>query len=227
MGWVSVVRSAGASNLLAMPDGAKPVAILCLGHVESFYDKPMLDNRAGATRQNLKEHWCSEIAGAKRLSQTIDQNGRVLAIWDERKAFSYFGPASECKLLKPKKSRSTVFQRPKPRNHRLARSQRPRQAHHQLQTPRLALQPAALLGRAVPDCCLEARASGHLYHGRCRRSALPVLPPPLTDYKPTATGEPLARMKDWVQLPDGSTRETNFHASMGRLMLVLSPVSRY
>jgi leucyl-tRNA synthetase len=32
----------------------------------------------------------------------------------------------------------------------------------------------------------------------------------LTDYKPTATGEPpLARAKDWVNLPDGSTRETN------------------
>jgi len=36
------------------------------------------------------------------------------------------------------------------------------------------------------------------------------LPPSLTDYKPTATGEPpLARAKDWVNLPDGSTRETN------------------
>ncbi|MDB6110728.1 MAG: leuS, partial [Pedosphaera sp.] len=41
-------------------------------------------------------------------------------------------------------------------------------------------------------------------------SALPVLPPVLTDYKPTASGEPpLARAKDWVTLPDGSTRETN------------------
>jgi len=37
-----------------------------------------------------------------------------------------------------------------------------------------------------------------------------VLPPELTDYKPTATGEPpLARAKDWVNLPDGSVRETN------------------
>jgi leucyl-tRNA synthetase len=37
-----------------------------------------------------------------------------------------------------------------------------------------------------------------------------VLPPTLEDYKPTATGEPpLARAKDWVNLPDGSVRETN------------------
>src|SRR5439155_4664671 len=41
-------------------------------------------------------------------------------------------------------------------------------------------------------------------------SELPVLPPPLDDYKPTPEGQPpLARAKDWVNLPDGSTRETN------------------
>lgn len=31
------------SALLGMPAGAKPVAILCLGHVECFYDAPMLE----------------------------------------------------------------------------------------------------------------------------------------------------------------------------------------
>ncbi len=49
-----------------------------------------------------------------------------------------------------------------------------------------------------------------LHHEALPESALPVLPPELTDYKPTATGEPpLARAKDWVNLPDGSQRETN------------------
>jgi leucyl-tRNA synthetase len=48
------------------------------------------------------------------------------------------------------------------------------------------------------------------YHEALPESALPVVPPPLTDFKPTASGEPpLARAKDWVNLPDGSTRETN------------------
>ncbi len=48
------------------------------------------------------------------------------------------------------------------------------------------------------------------YHEALPESALPVLPPALSDYKPTATGEPpLARAKDWVNLPDGSTRELN------------------
>jgi leucyl-tRNA synthetase len=51
---------------------------------------------------------------------------------------------------------------------------------------------------------------GQSYHEALPESALPVLPPELTDYKPTATGEPpLARSKDWVNLPDGSVRETN------------------
>jgi len=52
--------------------------------------------------------------------------------------------------------------------------------------------------------------AGNLCHEALPETALPVLPPELTDYKPTATGEPpLARAKDWVILPDGSARETN------------------
>jgi len=51
---------------------------------------------------------------------------------------------------------------------------------------------------------------GNLYHEALPESALPVIPPPLDDYKPTAEGQPpLARAKDWVNLPDGSTRELN------------------
>ena len=51
---------------------------------------------------------------------------------------------------------------------------------------------------------------GESYHEALPESALPVLPPTLEDYKPTATGEPpLARAKDWLNLPDGSVRETN------------------
>ncbi len=53
-------------------------------------------------------------------------------------------------------------------------------------------------------------AAGNLQHEALPESALPVLPPSLTDYKPTATGEPpLARAKEWVTLPDGAIRETN------------------
>ena len=52
--------------------------------------------------------------------------------------------------------------------------------------------------------------NGNAYHEALPESALPVLPPKLDDYKPTSEGQPpLARAQDWVNLPDGSVRETN------------------
>ena len=53
-------------------------------------------------------------------------------------------------------------------------------------------------------------AAGNLYHEALPESALPVLPPTLEDYKPTATGEPpLARAKEWLNEIPGAIRETN------------------
>ncbi len=51
---------------------------------------------------------------------------------------------------------------------------------------------------------------GQPYHEALPESALPVLTPPLDDYKPTPDGQPpLARAVDWVNLAGGSRRETN------------------
>ncbi len=51
---------------------------------------------------------------------------------------------------------------------------------------------------------------GSMFHEALPECELPVLPPVLTDYKPTADGRPpLARAESWVNLPDGSLRETN------------------
>jgi leucyl-tRNA synthetase len=48
------------------------------------------------------------------------------------------------------------------------------------------------------------------HHEAIPESELPLVPPALSDYKPTGSGEPpLARAKEWVQLPNGTTRETN------------------
>ena len=48
------------------------------------------------------------------------------------------------------------------------------------------------------------------HHEAVAEKDLPVLPPELDDYKPTTEGDPpLARAADWVNLPDGATRETN------------------
>ncbi len=52
--------------------------------------------------------------------------------------------------------------------------------------------------------------AGETYHEALPESALPLLPPSLEDYKPTPDGQPpLARATDWLNLPDGSKRETN------------------
>ena len=42
MGWVSLFDPVGLAELLGMPAGSQPVAVLCLGPVTAFYDKPML-----------------------------------------------------------------------------------------------------------------------------------------------------------------------------------------
>ncbi|MEO8045638.1 MAG: leucine--tRNA ligase, partial [Spartobacteria bacterium] len=47
-------------------------------------------------------------------------------------------------------------------------------------------------------------------HEAIAESELPLVPPPLDDFKPTGTGEPpLARAKDWVRYSDAATRELN------------------
>ncbi len=47
-------------------------------------------------------------------------------------------------------------------------------------------------------------------HRALEESELPVVPPPLEDYKPTGTGEPpLAKAKDWIRYSDKAIRELN------------------
>jgi leucyl-tRNA synthetase len=48
------------------------------------------------------------------------------------------------------------------------------------------------------------------HHHAIAESDLPLLAPPLDDYKPSGTPDPLlSKATEWVNLPDGSTRETN------------------
>jgi leucyl-tRNA synthetase len=47
-------------------------------------------------------------------------------------------------------------------------------------------------------------------HRALDEKELPVVPPPLDDYKPTGTGEPpLAKAKDWIRYSEKALRETN------------------
>jgi 5,6-dimethylbenzimidazole synthase len=55
MGWVSIFDPDALARLLDVPEGGRPVAILCLGHVEAFYDRPMLEQENWAQRRPLDE----------------------------------------------------------------------------------------------------------------------------------------------------------------------------
>ncbi|MNM40389.1 5,6-dimethylbenzimidazole synthase [compost metagenome] len=55
MGWVSLFEPQALAQLLGMPAGAKPLAILCLGPVQAFYPAPMLVLEGWATARPLSD----------------------------------------------------------------------------------------------------------------------------------------------------------------------------
>ncbi|MGB4075054.1 5,6-dimethylbenzimidazole synthase [Pseudomonas sp.] len=62
MGWVSLFEPQALADLLGMPVGSKPLAVLCLGPVTAFYDAPMLAQQGWAEPRPLSEllfenHW--------------------------------------------------------------------------------------------------------------------------------------------------------------------------
>jgi 5,6-dimethylbenzimidazole synthase len=61
IGWVSIFDPLKLAELLNIPHGAKPIAVLCLGHVNSFYKEPML----------VETGWAKE----KPLSEMLMENG--------------------------------------------------------------------------------------------------------------------------------------------------------
>lgn len=64
MGWVSIFCPRALADWLAMPEGSQPVAILCLGPVDKFYDQPMLQAEKWATRAELGDLVFEETWGA-------------------------------------------------------------------------------------------------------------------------------------------------------------------
>lgn len=55
MGWVSLFDPLALADLLKMPPGSKPLAILCLGPVKEFYPAPMLVLEGWALPRALQE----------------------------------------------------------------------------------------------------------------------------------------------------------------------------
>lgn len=62
MGWVSLFEPQALADLLGMPEGAKPLAVLCLGPVAAFYPAPMLELEGWTKARPLDDmlyenHW--------------------------------------------------------------------------------------------------------------------------------------------------------------------------
>jgi 5,6-dimethylbenzimidazole synthase len=55
MGWVSLFDPEALRQLIRMPEGSRPVAVLCLGYVAAFYPRPMLEEVGWAHRFDLKD----------------------------------------------------------------------------------------------------------------------------------------------------------------------------
>lgn len=55
LGWVSMFEPEELKTCLNMPKDSHPMAILCLGHVNAFYEKPMLEQEQWAVRKELKD----------------------------------------------------------------------------------------------------------------------------------------------------------------------------
>lgn len=55
MGWVSMFDPTALAAVLDFPDGAHPVAVLCIGPVPAFYDAPMLELEAWRLGRPLQE----------------------------------------------------------------------------------------------------------------------------------------------------------------------------
>lgn len=53
MGWVSLFDPLALAQLLGLPAGAEPIALLCLGPVQQFYEEPMLQRERWAQRAPL------------------------------------------------------------------------------------------------------------------------------------------------------------------------------
>lgn len=56
MGWVSIFDPQELKSLLCIPAGAEPIGILCLGHVDAFYEEPMLIQEGWAERGDLQDY---------------------------------------------------------------------------------------------------------------------------------------------------------------------------
>jgi len=165
-----------------------------------------------------KRHQQGAVVGAvipnqqsRITSDLFDKNGKAVYQWDERKTFAYDGIASEC--VNSSNSEISLNGLPTPEAKQKitawleARGLGRKTINYKLRDWLFSRQ--RYWGEPFPIVWKRDK-QGNLYHEALPENELPLLPPKLDDYKPTPDGQPpLARAKDWVNLPDGSQRETN------------------
>lgn len=76
LGWVSLFEPTALKVLLNMPQDSQPVAILCLGHVETFYEQPLLAQKNWEKRCKLdallfENYWANPDSFFDIVSQNL------------------------------------------------------------------------------------------------------------------------------------------------------------
>ncbi|MHB8950901.1 MAG: 5,6-dimethylbenzimidazole synthase [Rhodoferax sp.] len=72
VGWVSLFDPIAVADLLQMPAGAEPIALLCIGPVHAFYEEPMLQKERWAKRCALDDLLFEDTWG-QALGQALGQ----------------------------------------------------------------------------------------------------------------------------------------------------------
>ncbi|MGK0441626.1 MAG: 5,6-dimethylbenzimidazole synthase [Pseudohongiellaceae bacterium] len=73
LGWVSLFEPAALRDVLNMPEEAMPIAILCIGHVDKFYDEPILIEEHWAQRGNLEHYVMTDTWDEKKAGLAQQQ----------------------------------------------------------------------------------------------------------------------------------------------------------
>ncbi|MHB0922169.1 MAG: nitroreductase family protein, partial [Thiomonas delicata] len=68
LGWVSFFEPQSLADLLRLPAGARPVALLCIGRVPAFYPRPMFEEAGWGRRLAMDDvlfenHWPDSAQG--------------------------------------------------------------------------------------------------------------------------------------------------------------------
>jgi 5,6-dimethylbenzimidazole synthase len=79
LGWVSMFDPEALARLLAMPAGAQPLAVLCLGPVKRFYEAPMLETEGWRQGQALSSILFEDAWGVAPTCAIKDTIGATMA----------------------------------------------------------------------------------------------------------------------------------------------------